>query len=187
MENKTLQVELYFDTRTSEQWSAVTKVIPKGFLCAEIISEDKLKIKIGDGTRAYASLPYVGGEMDESAARQLVQEEIAKLGKVFRMKGRVESTEELPSEGNEEGDVYLVGAESDTDMKEYYWTGTLWDYMGTTMVDLSNYYTKSETDALLAEKMSKTEGNTLAAKVQELEDNAVKATDTLVLSCTLGD
>lgn len=187
MENKTLQVELYFDTRTSEQWAAVTKVIPKGFLCAEIVGDDKIRIKIGDGTKAYSALPYVGGEMDESAARQLVQEEIAKLGKVFRMKGRVESTEELPSEGNEEGDVYLVGAESDTDMKEYYWTGTLWDYMGTTMVDLSNYYTKSETDALLTEKMSKTEGNTLAVKVQELENNAVKATDTLILSCTLGD
>lgn len=187
MENKTLQVELYFDTRTSEQWAAVTKVIPKGFLCAEIISEDKLKIKIGDGTRSYSALPYIGGEMDESAARQLMQEEIAKLGNVFRLKGRVDSTDDLPSVDNKEGDVYLVGAEGDTDMKEYYYTGTLWDYMGTTTVDLSDYYTKSETDALLAEKMNKTEGNTLTAKVQALEDNAVKATDTLVLSCTLGD
>lgn len=188
MANINLQgVEPYFDARTNENWMAVTRTIPKGFPCVEIIGDGKLRLKIGDGTRTYASLPYIGGELDENAVKQLIQEEIAKLGKVFRMKGRVESTEELPSEDNKEGDVYLVGAESDTDLKEYYWTGTLWDYMGTTMVDLSNYYTKSETDALLEAKYNKTEGEALSTKVTSLEETAVRATDKLLLSCTLGD
>lgn len=116
-----------------------------------------------------------------------MQEEVAKLGDMFRLKGRVESTDALPAEENTKGDVYLVGAEDDADMKEYYWTGTLWDYMGTTTVDLSNYYTKTETDTLLAEKMNKTEATALAAKVTDLENNTVKAMDTLILSCALRD
>ncbi len=132
-----MEIEIYLDTRTAEQWAAVTRVIPKGFPCVEINGDGKHRLKIGDGVKTYTELPYIGGELDESAARQIAQEEIAKLGKVFRLKGRVDSTEALPATGNKEGDVYLVGAENDTDMKEYYWTGTIWDYMGTTMVDLS--------------------------------------------------
>lgn len=140
MADITLQeVELYLDARTTEQWAAVTRVIPKGFPCVEIVGDGKLRLKLGDGTRAYASLPYLGGELDESAVKQLVQAEVAKLGTVFRLKGRVDSTTDLPSEENTPGDVYLVGAEGAADMEEHYWTGTLWDYMGKTTVDLSGY------------------------------------------------
>ena len=186
MENKALPVELYFDTRTAEQWTAVTKVIPKGFLCAETDGE-KMRLKIGDGTHAYSELPYVSGAMDEDATKQLAQAEVAKLGTVFRLKGRVDGTDDLPSTGNQAGDVYLVGAENDADMKEYYWTGTLWDYMGTTTVDLSGYYTKTETDTLLAAKAGQSEVTSIAARVTSLESNAVKSTDKLILSCTLGE
>lgn len=191
MANITLpEVELYLDTRTAEEWAAVTRVIPKGFPCVEIVGDGKLKLKIGDGTRAYASLPYVGGEdeaLDEDAVKQLVQEEVAKLGTVFRLKGRVDSTEDLPSEGNAPGDVYLIGEEGTSNMEEYYWTGTIWDFMGRTTVDLSGYYTKTETDALLEAKLDKTEGDTISAKVDELAEKAVKTTDKLILSCALGD
>lgn len=191
MADITLQeVELYLDTRTAEEWAAVTRVIPKGFPCVEIVGDGKLKLKIGDGTRAYASLPYVGGEngeFDENAVKQLVQDEVSKLGTVFRLKGRVNSADDLPSDGNKEGDVYLVGAEDAQDMEEHYWTGTLWDYMGKTTVDLSGYYTKAETDALLEAKLDKTEGEAISAKVDELAETTVKTTDKLILSCSLGD
>lgn len=191
MADITLQgVELYLDTRTAEEWAAVTRVIPKGFPCVEIVGDGKLKLKIGDGTRSYASLPYVGGEngeFDENAVKALVQEEVAKLGTIFRLKGRVDSTEELPSEGNTPGDIYLVGTEGAADMEEHYWTGTLWDYMGKTTVDLSGYYTKTETDALLEAKLDKTEGDAISAKVDDLEEKAVKTTDKLILNCALGD
>ena len=80
----------------------------------------------------------------------------------------MDNIESLPTENVSAGDVYLVGAESDSEFQEYYWTGTAWDYMGkTTAVDLSGYYTKTEIDDMLTEY--------------------VKASEKLILDCTLGD
>lgn len=61
-------VEIYLDSRTAEQWTLVTKVIPKGFVCVEL-GENSSKIKIGDGVQTYAQLPYAGGDMAEYYTR----------------------------------------------------------------------------------------------------------------------
>lgn len=164
-------VEIYLDSRTAVQWAQVTRVIPKGFVCVEL-GDSSAKIKVGDGTSTYAQLPYVGGDLAEYYTKTEVDSAIStaitQIGSVFTLKGRVDSVESLPAENVSAGDVYLVGAESDTEFQEYYWTGTAWDYMGkTTSTDLSGYYTKTEVDDMLAEY--------------------VKTSEKLVLDCTLGD
>lgn len=58
-------VEIYLDTRTAEQWGEVTKVIPKGFVCVEL-GTGKTKIKVGDGVKTYAALPYVADELTKA-------------------------------------------------------------------------------------------------------------------------
>lgn len=164
-------VEIYLDTRTAAQWGQVTRVIPKGFVCVEL-GETSAKLKVGDGASTYAQLPYIGGDMTQyytkSEVDAAISTAITQIGNIFTLKGRVDNVENLPTENVKAGDVYLVGAESDAEFQEYYWTGTAWDYMGkTTAVDLSGYYTKTEIDAIL--------------------EDYVKTSDRLVLDCTLGD
>ncbi len=51
-----------------------------------------------------------------------------------------------------------------------------WEKLGTTSVDLSNYYTKAESDAITDD---------LAESITALEDHAILDTDTLVINCTI--
>lgn len=60
----------------------------------------------------------------------------------------------LPATG-ESGKIYLVpSAESGSQnvYDEYIWVNNSWEKIGSTQIDLSNYYTKSQTDGLLAQK-----------------------------------
>ena len=166
MSNTTMNVKIYLDTKTTEQWAAVTQAIPKGYMCVEL-AENATLLKVGDGVSTFADLPYTGAVIDvDQIVKDAVTKELEKLGAVFDIKGTVASVSELPAENNEKGDVYVVGGEDDDDLTEYYWTGTKWDFMGTAVkVDLSNYYTKAEVDDLL--------------------EDCIKSGDTLILNCTL--
>lgn len=224
MANKTMNsVQVLHDVRTTEQWTAVgTTVIPKGYLTIELTTTGQPKAKIGNGTDTWAALPYLTAETDLSsyATKDYVDtgisSAISALGTVFTVKGRVDSVDTLPNTDNKSGDVYLVGAEGADNFAEYYWTGTLWDFMGqTTTVDLSNYYTKdatyskTEVDNLLAAKVDKVEGKGLSTedfttelktkleelenyddtalvqRVEDIEADYIKSTDTLVLNCSI--
>lgn len=55
-------IEIYHDARTEEQWAQVTRVIPRGFICIEL-GDNSSRVKIGDGTKTYSQLPYIGGDM----------------------------------------------------------------------------------------------------------------------------
>lgn len=224
MANKTMNsVQVLHDVRTTEQWTAVgTTVIPKGYLTIELTTTGQPKAKVGNGTDTWAALPYLTAETDLSsyATKDYVDtgisSAISALGTVFTVKGRVDSVDVLPNTDNKSGDVYLVGAEDADNFAEYYWTGTLWDFMGqTTTVDLSNYYTKdatynkTEVDNLLAAKVDKVEGKGLSTedfttelktkleglenyddtalvqRVEDIEADYIKSTDTLVLNCSI--
>lgn len=179
MANKIMNsVQVLHDVRTTEQWNAIgTTIIPKGYLTIEITTEGKPKAKVGNGSDTWAALPYLNAETDLSdyATKDYVDtgisSAISALGTVFVVKGRVDSVEDLPNTDNKSGDVYLVGAQDADNFAEYYWTGTLWDFMGQTIkVDLSNYYTKDETynktevDNLLTTKVDKVEGKGLSTE-----------------------
>lgn len=74
---------------------------------------------------------WVGTEIDEA---------VAGLGTVFTLKGSKTDVASLPAEGNETGDIYIVGTAAPFD--EYYWDGTQWELMGTTATDISGCVTK---------------------------------------------
>lgn len=154
-------VEIYLDTRTEAAWLTVAKNIPKGFVCVAFVtdgSDVKTKIKIGDGTKTYSQLDYIGGDIDMSDVNTAIAAALANyysksetytktetddaisaaVSSVWKLKGRVDSVNDLPASGNRTGDIYLIGQETDTDKPEYYWTGTAWEYMGQTMtIDLT--------------------------------------------------
>lgn len=176
------ETEIYFDTRTEAQWLAVTKVIPKGFMCVAFITSGNdtvAKIKIGDGVATYADLPYIGGDIDIDDVNTAIQTALASyytssetdsaiqmainsaLASVWTLKGRVDTVQDLPSSGNKTGDVYMVGTQSASELDEYYWTGTAWEHFGKT-IDLTGYYTKTEIDALLNGYVQKETGKGLS-------------------------
>lgn len=220
-------VEIYLDTRTTAQWATVVRVIPKGFVCVELTTDNKCKMKCGDGVQTFADLPYIGGDLDmtqinnaittaltnyytKTETDTAISEAIGNLGTLFRFKGRVDTVNDLPASDNQQGDVYLVGAEDAGEFAEYYWTGTFFDYMGkTTSVDLTDYYKKSEVDNLLNNKVDKVEGKglstedfttelknrlnslenyddtALTARVAAIEGDYIKSTDKLILNCSI--
>lgn len=63
--------------------------------------------------------------------------------------------EELPSVGVT-NKIYLVPNGHNT-FDEYFWDGENWDKIGETYIDLSNYYTKTETDNNFLKKTNTTE------------------------------
>lgn len=74
---------------------------------------------------------------------------IQSLGTLQRLRGRVDTYEELLLiEGQQAGDTYIVGT-SDTENAEYMWIGEKWEKLGP-LVDLTDYYNKADIDALLA-------------------------------------
>ena len=60
--------------------------------------------------------------------------------------------------------LYLVPKKgSDKDIyNEYIWTGADYEFMGTTAVDLTDYYQKNEVDELLGTKVNKVSGKQLS-------------------------
>lgn len=69
-----------------------------------------------------------------------------KLSGIYHYKGTVANSGALPADASN-GDVYNT---EDTGMN-YAWNGTVWDALGS-LADLSDYYTKVETNGLLSNK-----------------------------------
>lgn len=77
-----------------------------------------------------------------------ISDAIDGLGTIFNLLGSVATVQDLPSTGNTVGDVWYVQNQN----SGYIWInddGTLrWEQLGAT-IDLTNYYTKSEVNALI--------------------------------------
>ena len=75
-------------------------------------------------------------------------------GKVFSIIGEVPSIEDLPTSGNKNGDVYLVGPNQHGSYDEYYWLSSAnkWDFLGSTDIDLSEYLKNNDADNLYGSK-----------------------------------
>lgn len=89
----------------------------------------------------------------------LIKTAINNLGSILIFKGVVSNYAHLPSSGDN-GDVYQVIDDSDAPnphgrSSEYYWTGSKWDYFSSEhKVDLSDYFTKAQIEALLKTKVT---------------------------------
>ena len=93
------------------------------------------------------------GEIDQdqlTAIMESIDTKVdAKTKSMFKYKGHVDTVSDLPSSGNEEGDVYRVSSEADA---EYVWIegdNAHWEFVGKT-INLSNFYTKSEVDDVIS-------------------------------------
>lgn len=82
-----------------------------------------------------------------------------KLGGAMHYKGQKPTYEELPTEGNQQGDVWDVQA----DGHNYAWNGTGWDKLSGT-IDLSAYATTEAMNAALANKVDKVQGKQLSTE-----------------------
>ena len=126
-----------------------------------------------------ATTEYVDGELAKKADISYVD---AKVSSVYRFKGSVETMEDLPTEGNVEGDVYNVKATGEN----FAWVAPkgdvagYWDDLGGD-IDLTPYATKEEVAATyetianvnaLAERLDAKDG-----ELQDAIDTKVAITD----------
>ena len=172
MANVTMNVKVVNVVKTTAEWGQVSDVITKGVLCVETTTDNKVKIKVGDGAKTYDALPYAS-EVDLSdysttaQVTQAINDAIAALGNLMTVKGVVATKDELPAEDNKVGDVYFVGADGDTgdSYAEYVWTEAgKWEYIGQIQTtDLGDYYKKSEIDTFLGNKVNVEAGKGLSA------------------------
>ena len=67
----------------------------------------------------------------------------------------IEVVSQLPTEDISDTTVYLVPSQSEPSdiYKEYIYVNNSWELLGIQKIDLSNYYTKSEVDSLLSNKV----------------------------------
>lgn len=149
--SKTMSVKILNVCKTTSEWASVTDKISKGLLCVEFTTDGKVKIKIGDGTKTFANLPYVqdgafsiSDYYTKTETTAEITSAINKLGNVVTVKGVKATTTDLPTSGNKVGDIWFVGTnDSTTDsFTEYIWTtNSQWEYLGKvqTEVDLSEY------------------------------------------------
>lgn len=100
----------------------------------------------------------------------------AKITSVFKFNGTVTYLDKLPASGMVTGDVYLVTydveeadyVDGTTPVAniEYVWTGTVWEPLGDDLIDLSNYYTKSQVDNITKTLVKTVENGTTAWTVK---------------------
>lgn len=192
MADKALIGKVLNACRTTENWNSETRAIPKGLLCVELADDNNTLIKIGDGVKTYSQLPYIkDGSFSISdystttEVTELIDTKLEALGNIIRIKGVKSTVQELPTEGNEIGDLWFVGTVGETSdsFGEYIWTSeNKFEFLGRiqTEVDLSEYATTSYVDGVI---------NTLSDRVTALEEfdfsSFVKDTDTLTINCEL--
>ena len=109
----------------------------------------------------------------------------AKVSSVMRYKGSKDTYAELPSEGNEVGDVWnIVGADAANGVRagdNFAWNGTGWDNLGGAVV-LDGYATKDDLSGKVdkvegSRLMTSAEGEKLAGIATGAEVNIVKSVD----------
>lgn len=134
---------------------------------------DKLKyIKIQNEDGSYSGVIPVGADAanidfsDGNTLEEVIENIYTKaevnnlLGNISSLKIEIVST--LPTSSIDTNTIYLKPA---TDSKtnniyeEYMYVNSKWEMIGTTAIDLSNYYTKSEVEALITNAV----GNALEA------------------------
>ena len=65
MANRTMNAKIINLTKTTTEWASAIDVITKGVFCVEFTDDNKVKLKVGDGAKAFADLPYAS-EVDLS-------------------------------------------------------------------------------------------------------------------------
>lgn len=105
----------------------------------------------------------------------------------------IEVVDTLPTENISSTTIYLVpsNTEGPDVYTEYIYVNSQWEKLGVQTVDLTNYFTKTEINTLLADYYTKTEvGNTFVAKddiVQELGTSDTAVMSQAAVNAIVGD
>ena len=83
-----------------------------------------------NNAKDYANSASTSAE-NAKASQTACEDILNRLGSAIKIKGRVNSLEDLPATGNLDGDAYLVGAEGLDAYPEYYWYLNHWEFLGT--------------------------------------------------------
>lgn len=106
----------------------------------------------------------------------------SKVASVFKLKGSVATIGDLPSTGNETGDVWYVQADS----SEHFWDGSAWELLGLA-IDLSAYSTTVQMNSAIATAKSEaisTAATDATTKANAAETNAKTYVDNMNISTT---
>lgn len=179
--------------RKTAQWQerAVRyAIIPRGCLCVELTPSGKTKIKIGEGTKYYEQLPYIGADVDLSSffTREELEtmikdqvsailDEVLSKGSILRLVGSIApSKDALPKRDNTTGEIRFVKNPKPTadDMYiEYIWTGDRWERLGSATngdVDLSQFAKADEVNKRLSQINNKM--TTINQQISSLESKS---------------
>lgn len=141
--------------KTTAQWKerAVEYwVVPRGCLCVELTPEHKTKLKVGEGNKYYAQLPYIceGHDLEDYYTKEEIDRLLDNLNRMaIQSTDEYDSKDDLPLDGNKLGDVRFVKSASPEikiDPDVYLWNGDRWIFVGYDFVeiDLSQYLKKEE-------------------------------------------
>ena len=143
--------------KTTQQWNDrchMYDLIERGCLCIELCPNGTTRIKVGEGNKYYAQLPYIGGcgngynDLSDYFTKEEVMAIMRNLNCVKIVSTNVyPSPFQLPKAGNELGDIRYVANPSpsvSTDPVIYLWNGYKWIYIGGIDVDMSKYVTREE-------------------------------------------
>ena len=124
-------------------------------------------------SKATAATTLAGYGITDAYTKTEVDQKVAGA---YHYKGSVSTYADLPSSGQVAGDVYNVETADPTHSVKagdtLAWNGTAWDNLGG-VVDLSNYYTKTQVDSAITIQTVKVNGSALTP------DN-VKAVDVTI-------
>ena len=145
MATQTMNVKILQVTNTTAQWAGITDVLSKGLLAVEFTTDGKTKIKVGDGVKTFAELPYIECATDitlyytKTETDAKIDEKIASLGNIMNIKGVKDTVGDLPKEGNKAGDTWFVKPEkeSETYAEYVYTTDGEWEYIGQIKEDVN--------------------------------------------------
>ena len=99
---------------------------------------EQASIAVTNANKAITSATNAKTSETNAKSSEIRCEEIlSRLGTAIKIKGRVNSLDDLPLSGNLDGDAYLVGEEGLDSYPEYYWYKDHWEFLGTTGTSLS--------------------------------------------------
>lgn len=135
IDNVRTQQRIQMRRGTTQQWTQVNPVLAAAelgveFTPLEIMDDPGVRLKIGNGVTNWNNLPHMGmrgprGEQGEPGIPG-PQGPQGEPGTSIAVKGTVTDVSELPVDGNEPGDTFIVQPDPPNPGSLYVWDGTQW-------------------------------------------------------------
>lgn len=117
MGNTTLITKIALVNKTTAEWAVETTVPIKGCPCVEWTTDGKSRLKIGDGTHAFAELPYESTPYDDAELRNMIGT-LSTLETVDKT-SLVNAVNELKTDIDNTNDASKVTITSSTEYSDY--------------------------------------------------------------------